>query len=427
MPAGAEERSAGWRPFWTAAAARYGTPLYLYDLPVVQARMAAMRSALPASADVFYAVKANGSLALVDELRRLGCGADVCSSGELETVRAAGFGAGRVLYTGPAKSEREIAGAVSWGIGLIVVESAAEAVRVAAAGARAGVRQPVLLRINPGPGLARSGLATSAPSCKFGVDEAGAITVARRVRALPDVELRGIHVSTDSNVCRASHLLERAEYTFGLAARLRDDGCAIDVVDLGGGVGVPRSPDGDGDGFDVEAYGAGLRRILDRHPGVRVILELGRYPVAESGTYVVSVVAVKRSAGVTFALVDGGINHLYRPRLAPAGQAPPVLAAGAAAPELVTVAGPLLDADDLLAEAVRIPRPEVGDLLAIPGCGAYGFSHGLHGFCLRATPAEVLWDGVRSHLVRERGEARAVIVGQHLPRRHAAPAPAAGR
>jgi len=89
--------------------------------------MTAIRSVLPVCAEVFYAVKANGSLALVDELRRLGCGADVCSMGELQTVREAGFEAGRVLYTGPAKSEREISEAVSWGVGLIVVESAAEA------------------------------------------------------------------------------------------------------------------------------------------------------------------------------------------------------------------------------------------------------------------------------------------------------------
>ena len=147
--------------------------------------MAAIRSVLPACADVFYAVKANGSLALVDELRRLGCGADVCSLGELQTVRAAGFEAGRVLYTGPAKSEREISEAVSWGVGLIVVESAAEAERVAAAASRAGIRQPVLLRVNPGPELARAGIVTTAPSCKFGVDEADASAVARRVRALP--------------------------------------------------------------------------------------------------------------------------------------------------------------------------------------------------------------------------------------------------
>ncbi len=384
--------------------------------------MTALRNALPASAEVFYAVKANGSLALVDEMRRLGCGADVCSLGELETVRAAGFSADHVLYTGPAKSEREIAEAVSSGIGLIVVESEAEAVRVAAVAAWAGIRQPVLLRINPGPALPRRGLAHS---CRFGVDEVDASTVAERVRALPDVELRGIHVSIGSNLCHTAHLLERAEYTFGLAARLRDDGCDIDVVDLGGGLGVPHSPRGAS--VDVHAYGAGLRRIADRHPGVSVILELGRYPVAESGTYIVSVAAVKRSAGVTFAFVDGGINHLYRPRLTPAGQPPPVLAAGVAAPEVVTVAGPLLDGDDLLAEAVRIPAPEVGDLLAIPGCGAYGYAHGLHGFCLHATPAEVIWDGTRLHLVRERGEPLTVTAGQHLPQRLPDPARAVSR
>src|SRR5687768_5769567 len=90
-------QSADWSAFWTVAARRYGTPLYLYELPTVRARLDALRRALPRSVRVTYAVKANGSLALVAELRRLGCGADVCSLGELETVRAAGFGARAVI------------------------------------------------------------------------------------------------------------------------------------------------------------------------------------------------------------------------------------------------------------------------------------------------------------------------------------------
>jgi diaminopimelate decarboxylase len=99
--------------------------------------------------------------------------------------------------------------------------------------------------------------------------------------------------------------------------------------------------------------------------------------VAESGTYLVSVVAVKRSPAATFVLVDGGVNHLYRPRLTPPGRPPPVLAPGSRPLERVTVAGPLLDSDDVLAEDVLLPWPEVGDVLAIPACGAYGDAHGL--------------------------------------------------
>jgi diaminopimelate decarboxylase len=406
-------QSADWSAFWTVAAGRYGTPLYLYELPTVHARVDALRRALPRSVRVSYAIKANGSLALAAELRRLGCGADVCSLGELETVRAAGFSARDVLYTGPAKSDREIDEAVSWGVGLIVLESAAEAARVARAAGRAGVRQPVLLRVNPGSALERSGMAVTAPACKFGVDEADMVAAARRIRALPGVELRGIHVSTESNVRSADRLLERAEYACALVAPLAADGFDVEVVDLGGGLGVPQRA-GDA-ALDVRAYGAGLRRLTARHPRLSLILELGRYPVAESGSYLVSVVAVKRSRGATFVLVDGGINHLYRPRLAPPDRPPPVLSPSRAPVERVTIGGPLLDADDLLAQDVLLPRPRAGDLLAIPACGAYGYNHGLQGFCLHATPAEVAWDGRRLHLVRERGDPVRVTEGQHLP------------
>ena len=219
-------------------------------------------------------------------------------------------------------------------------------------------------------------------------------------------------MSTDSNVCSAEHMLARAEYTFALAARLRDDGCAIEIVDLGGGIGAPLG----------ECRGHRPRRVrrrpsahLDRHPSVAVILELGRYPVAESGAYVVSVAAVKRSAGGTFALVDGGINHLYPPTADARWRSPAGAVRQPRAARARDRRRPLLDADDVLAEAVEYAAPEAGDLLAIPGCGAYGYTHGLHGFCLHPTPAEVLWDGERLHLVRERGDLRTVTAGQHLP------------
>jgi diaminopimelate decarboxylase len=398
-----------WDPVWTDAARRFGTPLYVYDLPVMRERVTALERVLPEGAALHYAVKANGSLALVDQLRRMGWGAEVCSLGELETVRAARFTPDRVLYTGPAKSDRELTEAVSWGVGLIVVESVAEAERVASV---ASARQPVLLRVNPGFDLARSDIVTSPPSSKFGVDEAAAGAAVRRIRALPNILLRGIHVSTESNVRSAERLLERARYAFALAARLRDDRCPIDVVDLGGGLGAS---------VDLDAYGTGLRRLLEHHRGLTAILEPGRYPVAESGAYVMSVVAVKRSAGRTFALVDGGINHLYRPRLTPAGSPPPVRSSSGAAPALTTVAGPLLDGDDLLAVDVACASPAVGDLLAIPHCGAYGYAHGLHAFCLHPTPAEALWDGERLHLIRERADPLTVTAGQYLLE-HRAPA-----
>lgn len=400
----------GWRPFWTAAASCHDTPLYLYELPVLRARAETLRRALPAAVRLAYALKANGSLALASELRRLGWGADVCSPGELAVARAAGFRPRDTLYTGPAKSDRELDAAVAWGVGSIVVESVAEAVRVAAAARRLGARQPLLLRVNPGAQLARSGMALSAPVCKFGVDEAQALPAARAIRALPEVELRGVHVSTESDVRSADRLLARAAHALALAARLRADGTPVDTVDLGGGLGVPQRP-GEA-ALDLDAYGAGLQRLMANHAPVSLQLEPGRYPVAESGAYVVSVVGVKRSSGATFALVDGGVHHLYRPRLTPRERPPTVLAQRGGPPERVTVAGPLLDDADVLAHDVVLPRPRPGDLLVIPACGAYGFGHGLQGFCLHPTPAEVVWDGVGLHLVRERGDPLAATAGQ---------------
>ncbi len=435
-PADPARATGEWRAWWGAAAARHGTPLYAYDLMALRAGVTRLRRALAGSVRVYYALKANGSLALVRELARLGCGADVCSLGELEIARAAGVGARDALYTGPAKSDREIAAAVSWGVGLIVVESVGEARRVAATALRHGrARQCVLLRVNPGPEAVSSGLAPAAPNhriggedpgakapstrlaltgpdCKFGVDEAGVPLAVRQIMGMAGIELGGIHVCTESNVSEAEPLLARARWALALAETLRHEGVDIGVVDLGGGFGVPaRSGEAE---FDLDGYAAGVRELAAAHPHISLILELGRYPVGGCGTYLVSVSEVKRARDSSFVLVDGGINHLYRPRLTPREQPPTVLSSARAPLEPVTVAGPLLDPEDVLAENVQLPRPRRGDLLAIVGCGGYGFGHGLHGFCLHPTAAEVAWDGERIHLIRERGDPREVTLGQRM-------------
>jgi diaminopimelate decarboxylase len=258
-------------------------------------------------------------------------------------------------------------------------------------------------------------MALSSASCQFGVEESEAEEAARCVAALPSLALRGIHVSTESNVLDVDRLLRRADFAVDAAERLRGRGLDLGVVDLGGGFGVPgtvgQPP------LDHIAYGAGLAAIARRHPHLSFIHELGRFLVAESGAYVVTVTDVKRSGGRTFVLVDGGINHLYRPRLTPQLM-PPIRVSGIRCGEPcgpVTIAGPLCDSADIIAEDVTLPAVRTGDRLAVVSCGAYGYGHGLLGFSLYPTPAEAIWDGEQLHLVRHRGTPSDVLRGQCLP------------
>nr|WP_274388117.1 alanine racemase [Salsipaludibacter albus] len=347
-------------------------------------------AALPDRVDVHYALKANGSLAIAARLADVGCGVDVCSRGELAVAAAAGFPGVRTLFTGPGKSDHDLHEAVARGLRWVVVESVGEARRLAAVATAAGRRQPVLVRIAPRTLPSGDGLVVAVPGGKFGVDEEEAAEALATVAALPGLRLEGIHVYAESCVLDAGHMLAINTRTIALARDLAAHDLPITVVDLGGGLGVPYGPDEPA--FDLARWSDGLRsRCRDLPADWRLVVEPGRFLVAEHGTYVVTVLDVKTVAGRRHVIVDGGINQLYRPNMARANRQVEVLgASGQDGPtEVVAIAGPLLSGEDVLATDVELPRIDPGRRLAFRSCGAYGYGHGISGFSAHPTPAEV--------------------------------------
>ncbi|HEU0299122.1 MAG TPA: alanine racemase, partial [Longimicrobium sp.] len=298
----------------TSAAETFGTPLFLYDLDTVRARQAGLAWALP-DVDVRYALKANGSLAVCAALAACGLGAEICSDGELALALEAGFDPARIVLGGPAKTDATYAAALAAGVGMVVVESVTDARRLDAAAGSRGRVQTVLLRINPAAPPPRLGVPISGEASKFGVDEEGAADALRQVAALPHLRLDGIHVFVESSICDADVLVRMHRYTLDLADRMRAEGIAVETVNLGSGLGVPyhhgEAP------LDLEHYAARMReaRAAASHP-YGIVMEVGRYLVAESGVYLTRVLDVKRSRGQTFAVVDGGIHNLYRRAMA---------------------------------------------------------------------------------------------------------------
>lgn len=395
-----------------SAAETYGTPLFLYDLDTVRAQQQALARALP-DVDVRYAVKANSSLAVCAALARAGLGAEICSDGELALALAAGFPGETIVLGGPAKTEATYAAAMQAGVGLVVVESVEDARRLSAAARRAGRVQPVLLRINPAQAPPKLGVPLSGGASKFGVDEEEAEDALRRVGALPNVRVDGIHVYLESSICDAGVLARMHQRTLRLADRLRAAGLAFDVVNLGSGLGVPYAH-GEPP-LDLARYAARMReaRAAAAHP-YRMVMEVGRYLVAECGTYLTRVLDVKRSRGRTFAVVDGGIHNLYRRAMARANDLARVVGKdGPRAP--VAIGGILPAPDDVLTEGVELAAPEPGDLVAIPQCGAYTFTHSLSRFTLHASAAEAVLEGGRVSLARERGRPSDGLARQIVP------------
>ncbi len=386
------------------AARRYGTPLFLYDLARLERQYRNLRSALPPAAEVFFALKANGSLGLCRRLAELGCGAEVSSLGELATAKAAGVPAARMIASGPAKSLAELRAAVSARVAWVVVESEGEAERLSLVAAEQGRVQPVLARLHPSAQLTGEGLAIARGECKFGIPEERAEPALARILELPGLRLEGIHVYTESGVLDASRLLASHGYVARLALRLRRAGFPLKVVDFGGGLGVPYR-EGEA-GFDLEAYATGFAGLLaELGGGWRCLFEPGRYLVAECGALAMRVLDVRDSGSRRFVLVDAGIHRLYRSWLAQANRWLEVVGGGNREARTVTLAGPLPSPQDVLVEDVALPSPEVGDLLLLRGCGAYAYHHSLLHFTLRPTAAEVALDGDGLWLLRRPGSA----------------------
>ncbi|MES3098105.1 pyridoxal-dependent decarboxylase, exosortase A system-associated [Sphingomonas faeni] len=362
---------------WAAQAG--DTPLFVYDLAIVAARIARFRAAMPAI-DLHYAIKANPHADLLTAIAPLVDGLDVASSGELAKALIV-KPAASISFAGPGKRDDELTAAITAGATLNV-ESEGEAARAFAIGDRLGVAPRMAVRVNPDIELRGSGMRMGGRASPFGVD---AVRAAALVKAIVDTgaDWRGFHIYAGSQALDPGAIIETQAATIALAARLADEtGAAPPLVNLGGGFGVPYFA---GDvALDIEGVGAALADALASRPAIltdtRFAIELGRWLVAEAGVYLTRVIDIKQSQGETFVIVDGGLNH----QLAASGNFgtvvrrnyPIAVAArmGGNATDTVSVVGPLCTPLDRLGDKIALPTVEVGDLIAIFMAGAYGAS-----------------------------------------------------
>ncbi len=379
-------------------AAEHGTPFFVYDLDVVGRRVAALRQALPPVVDLAYALKANPALGVVAHVAGLGLGADVASGGELALAERAGMAPERIVFTGPGKTDEELAAAVTAGLRAVTVESVGELERLDRIAAGAERRVPVLVRAATlgGEPVERHRLVGDAGSAKFGMDAADLRLAARLAKGSGHLDLLGLHAFGASNVldagALADHVIATVERARAIAADL---GLRLRLVDAGGGLGIPYAA-GERP-LDLDALGVRLAAATDdwaRDPAtaaMRVLLEPGRFLVGPIGAYVARVVDRKVVAGRQVAILDGGIHHLVRPALTRQAHRVVLLIPDATRRQLrsLTLAGPLCSGLDVLATGLAMPEPRVGDLVAVLDAGAYGYSESMPFFLSHAIPAEV--------------------------------------
>ncbi len=383
-------------------AARVGqTPFYAYDRALMAARVAELRSALPATLKLHYAMKANPMPAVVGLMAGLVDGIDVASGGELKIALDAGADPHEISFAGPGKRDGELRQAVAAGV-LVNLESFREIGALAAISAELGLPARVAVRVNPDFELKGSGMKMGGGAKQFGVDAEDVPRLLGDIAAA-GLQFEGFHLFAGSQNLKADAICEAQQKSWALARRLAEHAPApVRFLNLGGGFGIPYFPGEQR--LDLAPIGANLAELAARSaaemPTAELVIELGRYLVGEAGIYVTRIIDRKLSRGQVFLVVDGGLNH----HLSASGNFGQVIrknypvaignrmaaTAHEIQRETVSIVGPLCTPLDLLAERMDLPAARPGDLVVIFQSGAYGASASPQAFLGHPAVFEVL-------------------------------------
>ncbi|MGB3184775.1 MAG: hypothetical protein WBB15_02800 [Ornithinimicrobium sp.] len=410
-----------------------GTPCFIYNLDHAAQRFAALRRVLPPRVRLAYAVKSNPGGPLLSTFAQLGAWFDCASAGEVDRVVAASPYGG-LVFAGPAKSDRDLSAALSAGA-RIQVDGIEDVARISAEHRRVGgldaAPLPINVRVNPASGVSeRASIIGGGGPSAFGVDEEDLGEFIAEARTYRAVAIAGLQVFAASNELDADVLLANHRTALRIARTLRDEhGVDVDLIDIGGGLGIRYADTAADHDLDIVALGAGLAALLTDNPWFtgHLLLEPGRWLSGPCGVYAARVVRTKVSRGVHFVMLEGGINHLLRPlmtgqsfpttalrcadlpnarsnapdapgpqRAAVPGNAPDAPGAQRSpgrgsepAPEVeFTLAGPLCTSLDRLGTG-RLPADlRAGDVVVFGQSGAYAYTQAMTHFLSHPAPAQ---------------------------------------
>lgn len=392
-------------------AARLGTPLYAYSASAIGRRIDELQSALHGlDAIICYAVKANSNRAILGLMADAGLGADIVSAGELHRALAAGIPADRIVFSGVGKTEPEIDAALAAGIARFNVESLDELYAIERVAAARDAMANAAVRINPDvDALTHAKISTGRAENKFGVSIAEARRwFAERTR-LKHVRLDGLHVHIGSQILDLQPFRLALHRVAAFWRELAQAGHPVASIDVGGGLGV-RYRAGQDQPIAAADYAQVIREALAGFDG-RLLLEPGRYLVAEAGILLTRVLRIKEGTERRFLVLDAAMNDLQRPSLYDAWHDIVPVSPGPRPPATYDVVGPVCETGDTFARGRTLPECAPGDLLAIQGTGAYGASMAST-YNSRPLAAEVLLDQGRYAVIRRRQTLEEMVAGE---------------
>ena len=397
-----------------SVAQRVGTPFYLYTSNTLGNHVKAFAGAFKGVPHLIcFALKSNSNGAVLRLLGREGAGADIVSGGELFRALRAGIAPKKIVYAGVGKRRDEIEYALKIGILMFNVESGEELLALDRAAKEMHAKARIALRVNPNiDPKTHAYISTGLKENKFGIPIEQALEHYQAAKNLSHVEVVGIHQHIGSQITEIQPFVDAVEKLVSFVKDLRSAGMSIQYINIGGGLGItykdetPPLP---------KELAKAIQPLL-KDCGCTLVLEPGRAIVGNAGILVTSVLYHKESGGKRFLIVDAGMNDLIRPSLYEAyHEIKPVLEPASSHKAVFDVVGPICESGDFLAKDREMPEVKQGELLAVMGAGAYGFSMSSN-YNSRLRVAEVMVKGKEYFVVRERETYSDLIRSEKVPR-----------
>ena len=390
-------------------AEKYGTPTYVYSIAsMVDAYRRFDRAFGNISHTICYAVKANSNLSILRLLAGMGSGFDIVSGGELHRLRSIGVAGKRAVFSGVGKTREEIREALRAEILLFNVESEAELDVLVAEAARFRRRASAALRVNPDVDAGgHAHISTGHHRHKFGIDWEDARRLYLDRSRSRWIAWQGVSMHLGSQILAVAPFRRAVARVAAFVRSLARSGMELSLVDLGGGVGIRYTGEAPP---DLDAYARTLAGYI-RPLGCRLLLEPGRAIVGPAGVLLARVLYVKRTRGKVFIVIDAAMNDFIRPALYDAVH--PITPAIRGRGEIVRadIVGPVCETGDCFLRDWPIELPEAGDLVALWGAGAYGFSQSSN-YNSRPRAAEVMVCKNKFRVVRRRESMKDMTLGE---------------
>ncbi len=381
-------------------AARFGTPLYVYSYAALQSALAEwMRGIKGSPHRVFYAMKANSNLALLNLFHQAGTGFDIVSCGELRRALMAGAKGSDIVYSGVGKSHDDIRTALHAGIACFNVESIPELDRINEVALQENLIAPISVRVNPDvDAKTHPYISTGLKNNKFGVAYDQTVALYKHAASLKGIRISGIDMHIGSQITELEPFVHAADKIFDIVDELAQNGITLDHLDFGGGLGV-RYIDETPPTAETLVQAVSAKASERGYADLPIYFEPGRSLVARAGVLLSTVEYLKPTQPKNFMIVDAAMNDMVRPTLYQAQMAIEncILRDNVSEWDVV---GPVCETGDFLARGIQLSAL-AGDVLAMTGAGAYGMSMASN-YNSRGRAAEVLVNNDKVWLIRRR-------------------------